>query len=110
MGNDSRILFLAIEVWSERTFLVIEINRRDYDFNTAHKCKTIVPVYVLRQHGESRRWTLVRWPQLDETLMAQIADPHIVNGFDVATPFLENHNSRIFHANPREFHVSKGTT
>ncbi|KAB8268346.1 hypothetical protein BDV30DRAFT_15358 [Aspergillus minisclerotigenes] len=65
---------------------------------------------MLRQHGKSHRCTLVRWPQLDETLMVQIADLHNVDGFYVATAFPENHNSHIFHANPREFHVSKSTT
>ena len=35
-----------------------------------------------------------------------LADLHnVVNRFDIPTPFLENHNSRIVHANPREFPV-----
>ncbi|CRL30799.1 unnamed protein product [Penicillium camemberti] len=102
--SDSRILFLVIDVWSERTFIVIDINHHDYDFWTAHKAKTVLPVFVLRQHGKRRDWVLIRWPQGDEPLGAQLADLHNVNGFD-ATPFLENHNSRIVHANPREFLV-----
>ncbi|KAJ5115417.1 hypothetical protein NUU61_001176 [Penicillium alfredii] len=103
--NDSRILFLAIDVWSERTFIVIDVNRHDYDFRTAHKTKTILPVYVLRQRGKNRGWVLIRWPQEDEPLAEKLADLHNVNGFDIPTPFLENHNSRIVHANPREFPV-----
>ncbi|KAJ5143316.1 uncharacterized protein N7515_002103 [Penicillium bovifimosum] len=103
--SDSRIIFLAIDVWSERTFLVIDVNRHDYDFHTAHRSKIILPVYVLRQRGKNRGWALVRWPQEDEPLAAKLADLHNVNGFDVPTPFLENHNSRIVHANPREFPV-----
>lgn len=102
--SDPRILFLAIDVWSERTFIVIDINHHDYDFSTANKAKTVFPVFVLRQHGKRRDWVLIRWPQGDEPLGAQLADLHNVSGFD-ATPFLENHNSRIVHANPREFPV-----
>ena len=100
---DSRILFLAIDVWGERTFLVIDVNRHDYDFHTAHKSKVILPVYVLRQRGKNRGWALIRWPQEDESLATKIAYLHNANGFDTPTPFLENHNSRIVHANPREF-------
>jgi hypothetical protein len=52
--NDPRVLFVAIDVWSERTFIVIDINHHDYDFGTAHKAKTVFPVFVLRQYGKSR--------------------------------------------------------
>ncbi|KAJ5110333.1 hypothetical protein NUU61_001590 [Penicillium alfredii] len=103
--RDSRVHFLAIDVWSERTFMVIDINHHDYDFHTAHKTKAILPVYVLQQRRRNRPWTLIRWPQEDGPLAASLADLHNVNGFDTLTPFLENHNSRIVHANPREFYV-----
>ncbi|CAG8165422.1 unnamed protein product [Penicillium salamii] len=98
--TDPRIRFLVIDVWSERTFIVIDINYHDYDFNTAHKDKTILPVFVLRQHGRRKDWVLIRWPKEDEHLAAQLADLHRVNGFD-APPFLEDHTIRLFHANPR---------
>ncbi|KAJ5542366.1 hypothetical protein N7535_004786 [Penicillium sp. DV-2018c] len=103
--NDSRILFLAIDIWSERTFIVIDVNHHDYDFQTAHKTLAVLPVYVLRQLGKNRGWALIRWPQEDEPLAANLADLHNVSGFDTPTPFLENHNTRIVHANPREFRV-----
>lgn len=101
--NDDRVLFLAIEVWGDRIYIAIDINNYDYNFDTAHKNKTILPVYVLRQHRKGRGWALIRWPQEDEPLGAKQADLHNVNGFDVATPFLENYNPRIVHANPREY-------
>lgn len=100
--SDPRILYLVIDVWSERTFIVIDVNHRDYDFHTAHESKTILPVYMIRQHGRNRGWALIRWPQEDERLATSLADLHNANGF-VPTPFLENHNTRIVHANPREF-------
>jgi hypothetical protein len=100
--TDPRVLFLAIDVWSERTFIVIDINHFDYDFGTAHKIITIFPVYVLR-HTNSRGWTLIRWQAEDASLGEKLAYLHNANGFDATTPFLEDHNSRIVHANPREF-------
>ncbi|CAP91183.1 hypothetical protein PCH_Pc13g01140 [Penicillium rubens Wisconsin 54-1255] len=48
----------------------------DYDFGTAHKAKTVLPVFVLRQHGKRPDWVLIRWPQGDEPLGAQLADLH----------------------------------
>jgi hypothetical protein len=72
--SDPRLLFLVMDMWSERTFIVIDINHHDYDFATAHKAKTVFPVYVLRQHGKRRDWVLIRWPQEDEPLSAKLAD------------------------------------
>ncbi|PLB55825.1 hypothetical protein P170DRAFT_506337 [Aspergillus steynii IBT 23096] len=99
---DSRVLFLAIDVWSERAFLVIDINHHDYDFDTAHKDTAVFPVCVLRQRGRGRDWVLIRWPREDEPLAAMLADLHNVNGSD-PIPFLEDHTSRLVHASPREF-------
>ena len=90
---DNRVLFLAIEVWGNRIYIAIDINHHDYNFDTAHKTKTILPVYVLRQHGKGRGWALIRWPQEDEPLGAKLTDLHNANGFDVKTPFLKNYNS-----------------
>ncbi|CAG8128313.1 unnamed protein product [Penicillium olsonii] len=102
--SDPRIRFPVMDVWSERTFIVLDINHHEYDFGTEHKTKTILPVFVLSQHGKRKDWDLIRWPKEDESLAAQLADLHNVNGFDTP-PFLENHNSRIVHASPREFPV-----
>ncbi|KAJ5558770.1 hypothetical protein N7535_009351 [Penicillium sp. DV-2018c] len=100
--NDPRILFLAIDVWSERTFIVIDLNNRDYNFRTAHNNMTVFPVYVLRQHGRRQNWALIRWNQLDQRMSLQLADLHRVNGYDATLPFLEDHNTRIVHENPRD--------
>ena len=102
--HDSRILFLAIEIWSDRTYMAIDINHHDYKFDTAHKSTAIFPVFVLGKHRK-RGWKIVRWPQGDELIAEKLAYLHNANGFDVATPFFENHNSRIIHANPRELPI-----
>lgn len=104
--RDSRILFLAIEIWGERVFLAIDINHHDYNFKTAHKSTTILPVSVLREHRRSGRgWNLIRWPQEDRPIAKTVADLHNANGFDVQTPFLANHNSPVIYSNPR--HLSE---
>lgn len=99
--HDHRILFLAIEVWSERTFIAIDINDKDYDFATAHETKTIFPVYVLRQLKRRQDWALIRWPREDGHLSERLAHLHNVNGWDATTPFLVNHNELDTYANPR---------
>lgn len=96
--HDNRILFLAIEVWGDRTFMAIDINNFDYNFDTAHKSTTVLPVFVLSKKREN--WNLIRWPKEDKSLAEKLAYLHNANGFD-RTPFLENHNSRVVHANPR---------
>jgi hypothetical protein len=97
---DSWILFLAIQVWGDKIFINIDINHDDYNFETAHKDKPILPVYVLRKHRGN--WILIRWPQEDEPLAAAVAELHRFTGYGAESPFLENHNSRIIYANPRE--------
>jgi hypothetical protein len=99
--NDPRILFLAIDIWSERTFIVIDINNHAYDFRTAHETRTVLPVYMLQKHKRMQDWVLVRWPAEDEPLSEKLADLHNVTGFDATLPFLEDHTSRIVHESPR---------
>jgi hypothetical protein len=99
--QDSRVLFLAIEVWDNRILVGIDINRHDYNYSTAHKDNTILPVYVLQMHR--KKWVLVRWPREDESAAAKLAELHRVVGYDTATPFFENHNTRNVHAHPREY-------
>ncbi|CAI7606976.1 unnamed protein product [Penicillium glandicola] len=60
-------------------------------------------VYVLR-HGKKRGWALIRWPQEDEPLGAKVMYLHNSNDWDVKTPFIEDHNTRILYAHPRNLH------
>ncbi|KAL5337196.1 hypothetical protein BJX70DRAFT_249979 [Aspergillus crustosus] len=101
--SDSRVLFLAIQVWGDRIFIDIDINRDDYNYETAHKDKTVHPVYVLRKHRG--KWVLIRWPREDERLATELAELHRVTGYGAKMPFLENHNTQVVYANPHEFRV-----
>ncbi|KAJ5794988.1 hypothetical protein N7457_001587 [Penicillium paradoxum] len=98
--DDPRILYLVIDVSTERTFIVIDVNHHDYNYHKAHRDKEIVPVHVLRQHGKRREWFLVRWPREDEYLCTQLAHLHNTNGYE-PTPFLEDHTSPTSWANTR---------
>ncbi|KAJ5154841.1 uncharacterized protein N7500_010280 [Penicillium coprophilum] len=98
--NDPRVLPVAFDVWEERTFIVVDINHQDYDFDTAHKIKKVFPVYVLR-NGKKRGWALIRWPKEDGPLGDRVMDLHNAHGWDAKPPFLGDHHSRIVHANPR---------
>ena len=97
---DSRILFLAIQVWGRQIFMNININQDNYNYRTAHKDKTILPVHVLRRHRGN--WVLIQWPQEDEHVAAELVELHCVTGYGTEMPFLENHNLCIVYANPRE--------
>lgn len=78
--RDRRALFLAIEAWGERTFMAIDVKSHDYDFATAHKNKTVLPVYVLRQSRKRKIWALIRRPREDESLATNLEGLHNVAG------------------------------
>ncbi|KAJ5304161.1 Subtilisin-like serine protease [Penicillium atrosanguineum] len=99
--NDRRILYLAIDIWKERTFIVIDINNHDYDFETAHESKKVLPVYVLRQYRKRQGWALVRFHPVDERLMIQLAELHEHQGWNSTTPFLADHTTMLCYRNPR---------
>lgn len=54
--EDNRIHFLVVEIRGDRTFMVIDINNVEYNFDTAHETKTILPVYVVVWQHKRRGW------------------------------------------------------
>lgn len=104
--NDNRILFLAIEIRGDRTYMAVDINNFNYNFDTAHEAMTILPVYVVWQH-KKKGWFNVRWPQEDGPLATKLAELHNLNGFNAITPFLANYNTRIVYENPRELSTDR---
>ncbi|PYH99039.1 hypothetical protein BO71DRAFT_394623 [Aspergillus ellipticus CBS 707.79] len=104
--DDSRIHFIAIEIRGDRTFLAIDVNNLDYDFETAHETRTVLPVYVVWRH-KRKGWYIIRWPQEDEPLATKIAELHDLNGFDTTTPFLANFNESVVYGNPRYISINR---
>lgn len=109
---DPCILFLAIKVWGHRIFTAVDINNHEYDFNTAHKCKAVLPVFVLarnkRRGGGTASWNFMRWAREDMNVAEELAYLHSANGFDVGTPFMGNHNERVVYSNPRWLYEPRG--
>jgi hypothetical protein len=99
--HDNRILFLAVDVFHDRTYMAFDINHHDYNFRTAHQDKTTLPVYALLRVHKGRKWALVRWPQEDDRLCTRLANLHEDHGYDIELPIVEDHTSMIVHANPR---------
>ena len=83
--------------------MVIDINNVEYNFDTAHETKTILPVYVVVWQHKRRGWFIIRWPKEDGPLATKVAELHMLNGFHVTTPFLAdyNNNTRVVYDNPR---------
>lgn len=100
--HDERFRLLAIEIYSRHTYIVLDVNNREYDFETAHnKERNALPVYLTRQSKKSRDWVISRFPKEDDPIAKRVADLHRRNG-NKRTPFLENHNSTIVHLSPRK--------
>ncbi|KAL4912733.1 hypothetical protein BDW62DRAFT_214750 [Aspergillus aurantiobrunneus] len=99
--DDDRILFLAVEVFDDRTYMVLDINHHDYNFRTAHKDKRPIDVYLIRQIHKGQNWALVRSPRDNDYVCNRLADLHRAHGYDVKPPIVEDHTSIIVHANPR---------
>ncbi|BCS01968.1 uncharacterized protein AKAW2_60232A [Aspergillus luchuensis] len=78
--QDNRILFLAIQVWGNRIFVNVDVNGDNYNYDTAHKDQTVLPVRGCAVSGTASGY----W------ICAEI-------------PFYENRNSHVVHANPREY-------
>ncbi|KAL4964091.1 uncharacterized protein BDV14DRAFT_201113 [Aspergillus stella-maris] len=107
-STDPRIRFLAIGIWTDRTFLVLDINNNEYNFETAHNDRTILPVYVIRQYRRNSKWALIRWAPEDILLAANLANMHNRHGWGATLPLLEDRTniSTMAFANPRELRPS----
>ncbi|GKZ33523.1 hypothetical protein AbraIFM66950_003425 [Aspergillus brasiliensis] len=100
--SNNRVIFLAVEIFHDRTYMAFDINHVTYDFHTAHLDKIILPVYLLRRIHQGRYWALIRLSQEDDDrLCTRLADLHEAYGYDAELPIVEDHTSIIVHANPR---------
>ncbi|KAL2826903.1 hypothetical protein BJY01DRAFT_229507 [Aspergillus pseudoustus] len=99
--SDQRIRLLAIEIFPDRTYLVVDISNYEYNFQTAHEASESLPVYLLKVAHKGKNWALVRLPKEDQRLRERIAELHRSHGYDVGLPLIEDNTSSIVHANPR---------
>ncbi|PWY96314.1 hypothetical protein BO94DRAFT_541149 [Aspergillus sclerotioniger CBS 115572] len=92
--------FLSVNIYrGKHSYFVVDVNNIDYDYETAHTCKTPIPVYVLRL--SKRKPTLHRTTALDEQLAETLADMHNGHGRDPLPLFDDYNDPNIQYRNPR---------
>lgn len=98
--KENKTYFIAVNIYpGKHSYFVVDLNNVNYDYNTAHKCKTPVPVYVLRL---SKRPSIRRNPPLDIQLAELLAQMHNGHGQD-PLPLFEDHNDpNLQYKNPRD--------
>ncbi|KAA8652092.1 uncharacterized protein ATNIH1004_000996 [Aspergillus tanneri] len=89
-GKSQKIQLIAIDVYQEYTFFVLDINNWKYDYDTAHKELLLVPVYILRLSNGGNKWKFFRRAVDDRRIARRIADLHSCNDQN-PLPFLEDH-------------------
>ena len=92
--------FLAVTIYpGKHSYFVVDLNNTDFDYQTAHECKTPVPVYVLRL--SKRRPTIFRKPQLDGQIAETLQVMHNNHGQD-PLPLFDNYcDQNSYYGNPR---------
>ncbi|KAJ5796901.1 uncharacterized protein N7518_005441 [Penicillium psychrosexuale] len=78
--------FLAVTIYpGKHSYFVVDLNNTDYDYQTAHECKTPVPVYVLRL--SKRKPTIFRKRELDGQIAETLRVMHNNHGQDPLSLF-----------------------
>lgn len=99
-GRDNLMRLLAVDVYPRHIYIAIDINNREYDYNTAHQQMFSIPVYILRFSKREGKWTFFRRATEDKKLARTIADLHRCNGTN-PTPFLADHIKGSVYPSPR---------
>ena len=97
---DYETRFVAVNVYpGKHSYFVVDLNNVGYNYNTAHECKTPVPVYILRL--SKRAPAISRAEALDMQLAELLAKMHDGHGQD-PLPLFEDHNDpNLQYCNPR---------
>ena len=92
--------FVAVNIYpGKHSYFVVDLNNLGYNYDTAHQCKTPVPVYVLRL--SKRAPSIRRNEALDTQLAETLAKMHNGHGQD-PIPLFEDHNDpNLQYRNPR---------
>ncbi|PLB43289.1 hypothetical protein P170DRAFT_514546 [Aspergillus steynii IBT 23096] len=81
--------FVAVNIYpGKHSYFVVDLNNVNYNYDTAHECKTPIPVYVLRLSKAPR---IRRAAALDIQLAEMLAKMHNGHGQD-PLPLFEDHN------------------
>ncbi|KAJ5716025.1 uncharacterized protein N7483_013206 [Penicillium malachiteum] len=97
---DDKTLFIAAKFClGKHSYFVVDVNNTRYNYETAHECEELTPVYYLRL--SRRQPTILRKPPLDATLSKILMVMHYWHGQD-PLPLCDNHFDPNFcYPNPR---------
>ncbi|KAL6229864.1 hypothetical protein BDW75DRAFT_224151 [Aspergillus navahoensis] len=98
--SDNKALFVAVKIIpGKHSYFVVDSNNVGYNYETAHECKTPIPVYALRL--SRRAPTIRRAETMDKEIAEIIAKMHDGHGQD-PLPLFDNHNDpNLQYRNPR---------
>lgn len=95
---DIQTRFLAVNIYPERhSYFVLDLNNVHYDYETAHRNVTPIPVYVLRL---SRRARIFRFKDQDKKLAVRLAEMHNGHGKD-PLPLFDDFTKTVEYHSPR---------
>lgn len=98
-SNTTRLLAVTIHP-DKHSYFVVDLNNADYDYQTAHECKTLVPVYVLRLSSK-RKPTISRQRLLDSVIAETLRKLHDNHGQDPLPLFDNHYDKNRYYGNPR---------
>lgn len=100
---DTQTRFLAFNVYpGKHSYFVLDLNNVDYDYETAHIERPLIPVYVLRL--SPRKIRMSRQKMLDGTLAKTLAEMHNGHGGD-PLPLFEDRNHLVEYRRPRNIEL-----
>lgn len=101
---DNKTRFLAAKICrGKHSYFIVDLNNTDYNYETAHECRTLIPVYVLRL--SKRQPTIFRKRELDETLAKILREMHNCHGQDPLPLFDNHYNENLQYRNPRSLQI-----
>lgn len=97
---NNRTCFVVVKIYrGKHSFFVVDLNNSDYDYQTAHECKTPIPVYVLRLSKRNPR--IYRKREIDELVADTVAVMHNGHGHDPLPLFDNHYDEHLQYSNPR---------
>ncbi|KAJ1709731.1 hypothetical protein NYO67_8134 [Aspergillus flavus] len=93
-------LLLVVDVYPKHAYIVIDINNRRYNYDTAHQQIYAIPVYVLQLSKKTLKWRFFRRAVEDELTARTIAELHRLNGQN-PIPFFADHINGSVYLSPR---------
>lgn len=96
---DAETRFVAVNIYpGKHSYFVLDLNNVDYNYETAHIEKPLIPAYVLRL--SPRKVRIWRHKLLDGTLANTLAEMHNGHGDD-PLPLVDDRNHIVEYRRPR---------